>query len=157
MDARIRIIKARLAEAAVVERLMRQTIAEGAGADHQGQARVIEAWSRSKQRAQIARWLGDPALHLNLGRWQGRPVATGLALRSGEVCQCFVQPGYWRRGIGRALVQDLEQALRGWGCPRAMLYSTASALGFFVRQGYACDGPPLVFHGLHLQLMYKTL
>ncbi|MBV6290333.1 GNAT family N-acetyltransferase [Pseudomonas aegrilactucae] len=157
MDERIRIIKARPVEGAVIERLMQQTIAEGAGADHQGQPQVIEAWSRSKQRAQIARWLCDPALHLNLGRWQGRPVATGLALRSGEICQCFVQPDYWRRGVGRALMGDLEQALRGWGCPRAMLYSTPSAVAFFERLGYAGNGPPLGFHGLRLQLMHKTL
>lgn len=157
MDERIRIARARPGEAAVIERLMQQTIAQGAGADHQGQPLVIEAWSCSKQRAQIARWVGDPALHLNLGRWLGRPVATGLALRSGEICQCFVHPDYSRRGVGRALLEDLEQALRGWGCPRAMLYSTDSALAFFERLGYASNGPPLGFHGLRLQLMHKTL
>lgn len=157
MDEPIRVARARKADGALIERLMRHTIAEGAGADHGGDPLIIEAWSCSKQRAQIAGWLSDPALYLNLGRWQGRPVGTGLALRSGEICQCFVLPEHARRGMGRALVTGLEQALQRWGCPRATLYSTPSAVGFFDRLGYACTGPVLVFHGLHLQLMHKSL
>lgn len=156
MDERIRIARARAAEATLIERLMQQSIATEADEDHQGDPQVIDAWSRSKQRAQISDWLGDPALHLNLGRWQGRPVATGLALRSGEICQCFVQRSYWGLGIGRALVLDLEHALRRWGCTRATLYSTASAQGFFASLGYAPSGEALGFHGLRLQLMHKT-
>ena len=72
MDEPIRVARASKADGALIERLMRHTIAEGAGADHGGDPLIIEAWSRSKQRAQITGWLGDPALYLNLGRWQGR-------------------------------------------------------------------------------------
>ncbi|MFF3702596.1 MULTISPECIES: GNAT family N-acetyltransferase [Pseudomonas] len=156
MDERIRIARARPAEAALIERLMQQSIATAADQDHHGDLQVIDAWSRSKQRAQITDWLGDPALYLNLGRWQGRPVATALALRSGEICQCFVQRDHTGRGIGRALVLDLEHALRRWGCTHASLYSTASAQDFFARLGYSPSGEALGFHGLHLQLMHKT-
>lgn len=157
MNAYNRIITATPGEGAAIALLMQQAIRQGGVADHHGDPAVVDAWTANKHQEQIEHWISDPALYVSLGFHRERPVAVGLAAVTGEICQCVVQPEHWRRGLGRALMGDLEQTLRNARCQRAMLYSTRSAEGFFRRLGYTACGPCTVFHGLHLQPMQKSL
>lgn len=157
MSQRISVRQARPGDLRIVERLMQHVIVMGCVSDHHNQADTLAAWCQTKQREQIACWLDDPAIYLNIVRWQGRPAGTAFALGSGEICQCFVLPRYWQLGLGRALIDDLEQAIGRWGRTHVSLYSTATAQVFFERLGYRADGAAVVFHGLHLQPMHKAL
>lgn len=157
MKRSIHIVSAAPGDGAAIARLMQQGICAGGIADHRGDPALVSAWLANKHAEQIECWLRDPGVYLNLGFLCERPLAVGVAARSGEVCQCIVEPEHWRNGVGRALVADLEGRLRTWGCTRAVLYSTQAAEGFFQRLGYVGDGACVLFHGLRLRPMQKSL
>lgn len=150
------ITQARPSDAGRISQLIEHSVRRGCFADHGGDPQVLASWLGTKGAATIRAWLADEALTVRVVRQRKALAGVGIALRSGEICQCHVLPELCGRGLGRALMLDLEQRLRGWGLSRAMLYSTDSAAGFFRRLGYRASGAPLLFCGLRLQAMQKT-
>ncbi|WP_287810308.1 GNAT family N-acetyltransferase [Pseudomonas sp.] len=157
MDPLIAITQPAADEAGIVSRIVQRSIRDGCALDHRNDASLVEAWTRHKGCDQVARWLLDEALCLRLAWLQGKPVGAGMALASGEVCLCYVQPESFRRGAGRALMAALEHFLGTAGHSHAMLYSTRTAAGFYARMGYRPMGRPVSFTGLVLTPMRKPL
>jgi GNAT superfamily N-acetyltransferase len=52
----------------------------------------------------------------------------------------FVEPDYWNRGIGRALLQDAEVLARASGADAIEVLANPRAEGFYVRLGFAAIG-----------------
>jgi len=157
MDPLIAIKQPAADEAGIVSRILQRSIRSGCALDHRNNACLVEAWTRNKGCEQVSRWLQDEALCLRLAWLEGKPVGAGMALASGEVCLCYVQPESFRRGAGRALMVALEAFLRNAGRSHAMLYSTRTAEGFYQCLGYRPTGRPLSFTGLLLTPMSKAL
>ena len=55
---------------------------------------------------------------------------------SARVRAFFVHPGWERRGVGRALLEASEQALRAAGFTRAELVATLAGEPLYARFGY---------------------
>ncbi len=157
MDSLIAITPPAPADAGIVSRILERSIRAGCALDHRNNPCIVEAWLRNKGCDQVSRWLSDEALHLRLGWLQGKPVGVAVALATGEISLCYVQPESFRRGVGRALMAELECVLRGLGHERAMLYSTRTASGFHQHLGYRQTGRPVSFSGLMLIPMSKLL
>ncbi len=144
-------------DAGIVSRILERSIRAGCALDHRNNPCLIEAWLRHKRCDDVSRWLVDDALHLRLGRLEGKPAGIALALASGEICLCYVLPEHFRRGVGRALMAAMEAILCRQGHRRAMLYSTRTAVGFHRHLGYRQTGRPMGLHGLMLVPMDKVL
>ncbi|WP_455924763.1 GNAT family N-acetyltransferase [Pseudomonas putida] len=157
MDPLIAIAPPAPGDAGVVSRILERSIRGGCALDHRNDPCLVDAWLRHKRWDDVGRWLLDDALHLRVGRLEGKAAGVALALASGEICLCYVLPEHFRRGVGRALMGAMEGILRRQGHRRAMLYSTRTASGFHQHLGYRQTGRPMRICGLLLLPMDKAL
>ncbi len=116
---------------------------------------------RSDQRAEIAKKLAhDPDLALVAVDDSGNPekyvgaVMGGYDGRRGLVYHLAVDPAYRHRGIGRALMAELERRLRARGCLKCYLLlvrGNAEAEEFYRRQGWEDMSENIMLMGKELQ------
>lgn len=70
------------------------------------------------------------------------PVGVGVGdPAAGLVNAVYVHPAAVRRGVGTALVAELESRLRAAGVPAARLHASLNAVPFYVSLGYRDEGP----------------
>jgi GNAT superfamily N-acetyltransferase len=82
----------------------------------------------------------------------------GLIQDDGDIQLCYVLPGMQRRGIGVAIVQELETQARRWGLKTISLNSTATARLFYERMGYVpAPETESCFAGMRCYPYVKTL
>ena len=65
------------------------------------------------------------------------------AIRTGEIWGIYIAPGYWRRGIGRNLVQEAECLLKARGFHEIVLWvleGNTAARNFYEVMGFHPDG-----------------
>ncbi|MCP1446782.1 GNAT superfamily N-acetyltransferase [Pseudomonas sp. GGS8] len=157
MDASIHICKATSADAGIISRIVERTIRVGCALDHRNDPRTVATWTHNKTIEHVLPWLGDPRLYLNIALLQDKPVGVAMAAISGKVAFCYVQPEWFRRGAGQALVHDLESWLMAQGLPQARLNSTRTGEAFYRRLGYRACAETFSVAGLLAIPMYKAL
>ncbi|KPA90504.1 acetyltransferase [Pseudomonas asplenii] len=136
MDTAIDIRPAVAADAGIISRILLRSIRIGCSLDHRNEPARVEAWTRSRSIGHVRPWLADPRLYLNLAHLRGKPAGVGMARDDGRILLCYVQPEWFRRGVGRALVAGLEAWLATTGHGTAWLNSTLTAEGFYRQLGY---------------------
>jgi N-acetylglutamate synthase-like GNAT family acetyltransferase len=57
-----------------------------------------------------------------------------------EIDGLFVEPSEWRKGIGTALVQQIEREAAAWGASRLHVLANRNALGFYEAMGFSAIG-----------------
>lgn len=67
-------------------------------------------------------------------------LTAGRAGHAAELDGLFVDPAFWRRGIGRALVDDAVALARSRGCQRIEVTANPRAVEFYVKLGFIDDG-----------------
>ena len=95
---------------------------------------------------------------LGVAAWrpaQGAGPREPLAHAAAHLEMLFVDPPAWGRGIGRALLEGSEQAMRAAGYRRGVLNVAERnpARAFYERHGWRAAGPPLHNPGLNLPLV----
>jgi GNAT superfamily N-acetyltransferase len=111
--------------------------------------------------------LANPdAIHLPLSQLEEKQVRVaeqgGLVLgftavlpREGGVCDLdglFVEPDRWRRGIGRALMQDAFVQARSSGMAVMEVLGNPHAEGFYVKLGFVRAGTVMLPFGMGLKM-----
>lgn len=157
MDASLHVCKATLADAGIISRIVERSIRIGCALDHRNHPRTVAAWTHSKTTERIQTWLTDQRLYLNIALLQDKPVGAAMAAISGKVAFCYVQPEWFRRGAGQALVHDLERWLIERGVAQARLNSTRTSEAFYRHLGYQPFAETFTVAGLHAIPMYKAL
>jgi GNAT superfamily N-acetyltransferase len=75
--------------------------------------------------------------HFYFAEIDGRVVGSGvLDLASGRIDAVFVHPTAFRRGIGAAIMRQLEQIARANGLRRLVLDATLNAVEFYRSMGF---------------------
>jgi N-acetylglutamate synthase-like GNAT family acetyltransferase len=106
------------------------------------------------------------AIHLPLSQLEEKQVRVaeedGLVLgftavlpRKGGVCDLdglFVEPDRWRRGIGRALMQDAFVQARNGGMAVMEVLGNPYAEGFYVKLGFVRTGTVMLPFGMGLKM-----
>jgi GNAT superfamily N-acetyltransferase len=72
-------------------------------------------------------WLTDPDVRILTGLLDGRPVGTGLAIRTGTTSGVYnvgTRTSARRRGVGAAVTVAAIEAGRDWGCDPIVLQAT---------------------------------
>ena len=157
MDASIHICKATPADAGIISRIVERSIRVGCALDHRNDPRTVATWTHNKTIEHVQPWLADPRLYLNIALLQDKPIGVAMAAISGKVAFCYVQPEWFRRGAGQALVHDLEAWLIAQGLPQARLNSTRTGEEFYHRLGYRACAETFTVAGLHAIPMHKAL
>ncbi len=94
-----------------------------------------------------------------LARVGSTPVATGrIDLQDGgRIGRIAVLADYRRRGIGKAVMETLEQIARDHGLTQVWLHAQRSALPFYERLGYQAQGKEFYEAGISHRTMIKPL
>ena len=157
MDAPPHICKATPSDAGIISRIVERSIRVGCALDHRNDPKIVAAWTHNKTAEHIHTWLTDQRLYLNIALLQDKPIGVAMAAISGQVAFCYVQPEWFRRGAGQALIHDLEAWLFDRDVYQARLNSTRTSEAFFRRLGYRASAETLSVVGLHTLSMHKTL
>lgn len=90
----------------------------------------------------------DPDVQLFVGRLDGKPVGTSIAIRSGSACGVYnvgTLPGARGRGVGRAVTWAVVGAGRAWGCDTIVLQSSVMGLSMYADMGFRTVAPYVTF------------
>lgn len=157
MNAPIEICKAKPADAGIISRILERSIKLGCAVDHRNNPQIVAAWTRNKTIEHVLPWLTDRRRYLNVALLHDKPIGVGMAVDSGRITFCYVQPEWFRRGAGLALVRDLEVWLSRLGWTQASLSSTRTSLDFYARLGYRQSAETFNVAGLTATPMHKPL
>jgi ribosomal protein S18 acetylase RimI-like enzyme len=82
----------------------------------------------------------------------------GWASSAGDrITALYVRSSCGHRGVGRALMSTLEAAIEARGLGYARLESSANAVGFYIKLGYAPTGVPLLDGALPMARRLRLL
>ena len=157
MDAPLRVSKATAADAGIICRIVDRSIRVGCAIDHRNDPQTVAAWTHSKTIDHLMPWLNDQRLYLNIALLHDKPVGVAMASISGKVAFCYVQPEWFRRGVGQTLVRDLEGWLIDHGVHLARLNSTRTGEAFYRHLGYQACAETFAVAGLQAVPMHKAL
>lgn len=157
MQASLHICKATPADAGIISRIIERSIRIGCALDHRNDPQTVTAWTHNKTIEHIQPWLTDQRLYLNIALLQDKPVGVAMAAINGRVAFCYVQPEWFRRGAGQALVQNLEDWLIAQGLSQARLNSTQTSEAFYRHLGYRPCARTFKVAGLQAIPMLKGL
>lgn len=74
-----------------------------------------------------------------------------------ELDGIFVEPSAWRRGIGTALLRQIEREARAWGANRLHVTAGANAEGFYAANGFTRTGEQRMTFGPNGLVMVKPV
>jgi GNAT superfamily N-acetyltransferase len=100
-------------------------------------------------------FVGDPEVQLFVGRLDGRPVGTSIAIRSRSASGIYnvgTLVDARRHGIGRALTWAAAAAGRAWGSDVIVLQSSPMALPMYSDMGFRTVSPYTTFTKLALTI-----
>jgi GNAT superfamily N-acetyltransferase len=90
----------------------------------------------------------DRDVQLFVGRLEGRPVGTSVAIRSSAASGVYnvgTLPQARQRGVGAALTWAAIEAGRAWGYDTIVLQSSAMGFSMYVAMGFRTVAPYIVF------------
>jgi hypothetical protein len=90
----------------------------------------------------------DPDVQLFVGRLDGRPVGTSIAIRSREASGVYnvgTLSNARQRGVGRALTWAAAEAGRAWGRDTIVLQSSPMGLSMYSDMGFRTVAPYVMF------------
>jgi putative acetyltransferase len=99
---------------------------------------IIEAWAAPVTEASVRGFLknGDREIRL-IAELDGEPVGLGaLVIQEAELRACYVVPGATRRGVGSALVREMERMAQERGLSHLELHASVNAEPFYAALGY---------------------
>jgi putative acetyltransferase len=103
---------------------------------------VIAAWAQLPTAENLRRLLenADDEIRL-IAELDGAPVGIGaIVLRSSELRACYVTPDAARKGVGTAIVREIERIARDHGLAHLNLESSVNAELFYAALGYEVIG-----------------
>ena len=103
---------------------------------------VVEAWARPITDYVLERFLANREGELRLvAEIDGEMVGIGaIVVGNSELRACYVAPNAARRGVGSALVADIERIAREHGLDHLQLESSVTAEPFYSALGYQVEG-----------------
>jgi putative acetyltransferase len=99
---------------------------------------VIDAWAAPITDERLQRFLQNRDAEIRLiAERDGEPVGIGaLVVATSELRACYVRPSAARRGVGTAIVAEIERLARERGLRELHLESSVTAEPFYAALGY---------------------
>jgi len=102
---------------------------------------VVDAWAQPITDQLIERFLANRDREVRLiAEIDGEPVGIGaIVVGHSELRACYVAPNAARRGVGSALVAEIERIAREHGLDHLQLQSSVTAEPFYAALGYTVE------------------
>ena len=153
----ITVRKAEPADVPAMSRVLIASITDLCHADHRGDPAIIAGWTRNKTPDSVARWVANPDLLVLVAVLEGEIAAVGMLNGPDEIGLNYVSPDFRFRGVSKAMVLALEDAMRERGTATGRLTSTQTAHAFYRAMGWQDAGPPETGHNVPGFPMRKVL
>lgn len=137
--------------------VLRRSITECCVQDHGAQPAILQSWLGNKTPDNVASWIASPSNHTLVALKDGELVGIALLTQAGKVSLCHLVPEALHLGIGKAMLQAIEQQARVWGISVLRLHSTATARDFYARNGYILAGKEKSCYGVECDFFWKKL
>lgn len=137
--------------------VLRRSIAECCAIDHGDDPVILDAWLGNKTEQMVACWFASPTNFSLVAVQAGTVVGVALLTRAGKLALCYLLPEVLRQGIGRALLERIEQQAKQWDIKALQLHSTVSGETFFASQGYTHEGNVRSPYGVETIFFWKRL
>jgi N-acetylglutamate synthase-like GNAT family acetyltransferase len=147
MTVRISVREARFDDAGEVIEVVRDSITRLCVVDHHNEPALLHAWLANKTPENFRLWLSNPENYCIVAEADAI-CGVGLLHQSGEIRLLYVSPKVQRRGVGGALLAQLESQAREMGLSRLRLTSTAAARCFYDSMGYRDCGESELWQGI---------
>ena len=127
--------------------VIRRSIIELCGADHDSEPAILDRWLANKTPDQLRHWIeADPGGVL-VGIGSAGIGGVGMVMPDGKVALNYVAPWARLSGVSKGLVEAMERCAAGWGLASCYLTSTITAHGFYRAYGYRNAGEPVPLFG----------
>jgi GNAT superfamily N-acetyltransferase len=131
---------AQIADADHAIDVVRRSIQELCDLDHKGDLATLSMWLSNKTADNMRRWI---AVHTVLVAVEGERIAGVAAARTdGHILLNYVAPEARFKGASKSLMHDIEVWASHRGLKWLTLYSTATALRFYLSSGWTMTGSP---------------
>ena len=154
----IEIRDAVVADAPAACEVLRRSITELYGADHQNDAGVIlEQWLANKTPEIVASWVMQPGNSVLLAVEGDAVLGVGSITDAGEITLNYVSPDTRFQGVSRCAAARVEACAAERGNTQCKLTSTQTARRFYFSAGYSDDSGPVMMFGTSSYPMSKWL
>lgn len=137
--------------------VLRRSITECCVADHHNDAAILDAWLGNKTPEMVATWFASPTNFSLVATVAEEVVGVALLTRAGKLALSYLLPEARGRGIGKALLAQMENQAREWGVKTVQLHSTAAAVAFYAGQGYIQAGNVRSQYGVDTVFFWKSM
>jgi GNAT superfamily N-acetyltransferase len=151
-----RIRKANPQDADAACKVLRRSIEECCIEDHRGDEVILSSWLANKTPEFIRTWFNPPAYAV-VAEQDGVIVGVALLGGSGVITLNYLLPEARFQGMGKAMLEALEEEADRRGLKELELSSTATAHPFYLRNGYVDTGKRSSMFGLSSPIMMKPL
>lgn len=117
-------------------RIVRTSIIELCGLDHQGDSARLEEWLENKTVENCERWIIDKDSNSFVAENDGEIVGVSHIGHNGHLYLCYVLPDVKGLGFGGQLLVAAEKSVSMLGLNKLTLESTITAQLFYEHYGY---------------------
>jgi GNAT superfamily N-acetyltransferase len=118
-----------------------RSITESCAADHHNDPAILTSWLANKTPQYVRAWIVSMDTLSVVAIHEDAVVGFAMLTVPGEIRLCYLVPEAQGLGLGRAMIASLEAQATRRGISELRLHSTATAHGFYLRVGFADDGP----------------
>jgi GNAT superfamily N-acetyltransferase len=138
---------ARPDEAAEACAVIRRSIIELCGADHDDDPAILDPWLANKTPDRVRTWIETNPSGVIVGTDEAGITGVGAVLPDGRIVLNYAAPRARFRGVSKGLILALEARALCLGHTICTLTSTITAHGFYRTRGYTDAGAPITSFG----------
>jgi GNAT superfamily N-acetyltransferase len=127
--------------------VLRQSIQELCGVDHNDDEKVVAEWLENKTTENVRRWLASPYTYGVVAECDGTVCGFAMVGKDGTISLCYVVPQVHHSGAGKKMLAALEAQAARWKLTSLRLESTLTAKPFYERNGYVITGEAVPVSG----------
>lgn len=139
----MKIRKATTDDAESASLVLRRSIIELCGRDHENDPAVLQSWLANKTPEKFQEWARATEDFCCVASTEdGAILGIAYLSKAGEIKLNYVSPDARFQGVSSALVAAIEAEAERWGLIRLTLSSTATAHRFYLERGFKDMGEP---------------
>lgn len=124
--------------------LLIESITKNCAIDYNNDPQIVKEWLANKTPENISQWINSTNNLSLIAVDTSKDKSAGFILmnKDGEILLNYVLPDYIHKGIGKALLKEIEHIAKSSGIKVLSVVSTITAKNFYERNGFVKSGEP---------------